>query len=42
MIQTKLRQPLAEEMLFGKLEDGGSVIIGEEDDVLSFEYESLR
>jgi ATP-dependent Clp protease ATP-binding subunit ClpA len=42
LIQTKLRQPLAEEMLFGKLEDGGSVKVHKKDDGLSFEFESRR
>lgn len=38
VIQTEITQVLSEEILFGKLEKGGSVVIGAENNKLSFEY----
>jgi len=37
LIQEKIKQPLAEELLFGKLVHGGEVRVGLKDDALSFE-----
>jgi ATP-dependent Clp protease ATP-binding subunit ClpA len=37
LIQEKIKQPLAEELLFGKLVNGGEVMVHMKDDVLSFE-----
>ena len=39
IIQEKIKRPLAEEILFGKLEKGGAVIIDYDGKELSFEYE---
>lgn len=39
VIQTDVRDPLTEEILFGKLEQGGTVTIGFADDKLTFDYE---
>lgn len=41
LIQTTVRQPLAEELLFGALKDGGHVTVDHEDDAeaLSFHFE---
>ncbi len=41
LIQTSIRQPLAEELLFGKLSNGGHVKIDEKDGRLIFEYSSI-
>jgi ATP-dependent Clp protease ATP-binding subunit ClpA len=41
-IQKHLKEPLADEILFGKLEKGGSVQVSVEDDALSFHYESAK
>ena len=38
IIQREVRDPLTDELLFGKLENGGTVTIGESDDKLTFEY----
>jgi ATP-dependent Clp protease ATP-binding subunit ClpA len=38
VIQTEVRDPLTEEILFGKLEQGGTVTIGFADGKLTFEY----
>jgi ATP-dependent Clp protease ATP-binding subunit ClpA len=38
LIQDKLRKPLANEVLFGQLADGGAVTVNVKDDELSFEY----
>jgi ATP-dependent Clp protease ATP-binding subunit ClpA len=38
LIQRKVRQPLAEQMLFGALEQGGSVTIDEGQEGLVFVY----
>jgi ATP-dependent Clp protease ATP-binding subunit ClpA len=37
IIQDKIKKPLAEELLFGKLEHGGHIVITEKDDKLSIE-----
>ena len=39
VIQRDVRDPLTDEILFGQLEDGGTVTIGLTDDRLAFEYE---
>ena len=39
VIQTEVRDPLTDEILFGRLEHGGTVRIGLEDDKLAFTYE---
>lgn len=39
VIQEKLKRPLAEEILFGKLQKGGLVRVDMKDDALSFEFE---
>jgi ATP-dependent Clp protease ATP-binding subunit ClpA len=39
LIQEKIKSELAEELLFGKLENGGVVHVGEQDGELSFEFE---
>ena len=38
-IQEKVKRPMADEILFGKLEHGGKVHVDVEDDELTFEYE---
>ncbi|MEO7189626.1 MAG: ATP-dependent Clp protease ATP-binding subunit ClpA [Vicinamibacterales bacterium] len=40
VIQREVRDPLTEEVLFGRLEHGGTVTIGVNGDVLSFSYEA--
>ena len=40
LIQTEVRNPLTDEILFGDLEHGGTVTIGLENDALRFEVES--
>ena len=40
VVQREVRDPLTDEMLFGKLEHGGTVMIGVADDKLTFAYES--
>ena len=42
VIQREVRDPLTDEILFGKLENGGTVTIGVADDVLTFAYEPTR
>ena len=42
VIQENIKKPLAEELLFGKLSEGGVVRIGVEEDKLTFEIESLQ
>ena len=37
LIQTKIREPLADELLFGKLQQGGRVLIGVKDDDIALE-----
>jgi ATP-dependent Clp protease ATP-binding subunit ClpA len=39
VIQREVRDPLTDQILFGKLENGGTVMIGVADDKLSFAYE---
>ncbi len=41
VIQEKIKRPLAEEILFGKLENGGLVIIVFKNDTLAFTFEDL-
>ncbi len=41
LIQTDVRNPLTEEILFGRLEGGGTVTIDVQDDLLVFNYKSL-
>jgi ATP-dependent Clp protease ATP-binding subunit ClpA len=38
VVQSEVRDPLTDEILFGKLENGGTVTIGVEDGKLAFEY----
>lgn len=40
LIQTKIREPLADELLFGKLQQGGRVLIGVQDDDISLEIQA--
>ena len=40
LIQNKIKKPLAEQVLFGDLANGGRVTIGIEDGELSFTYEA--
>ena len=40
LIQEKIKQPLSEELLFGKLSKGGAVTVDEKEDALTFVYES--
>ena len=40
LIQTKIREPLADELLFGKLQQGGRVLIGVKDDDISLEIQA--
>ena len=42
LIQEQIRKPLAEELLFGKLEKGGHVKVEEVDDKLIFTFESIH
>jgi ATP-dependent Clp protease ATP-binding subunit ClpA len=39
VLQEKLKDPISDEILFGKLEKGGKVIVTCRDDALHFEYE---
>jgi ATP-dependent Clp protease ATP-binding subunit ClpA len=41
VIQAQVRDPLTEEILFGRLEGGGTVRIGLANDALTFDYEPL-
>ncbi len=41
VIQREVRDPLTDEILFGQLENGGTVTIGVADDRLAFEYQGL-
>lgn len=41
-IQKHLKEPLADEILFGKLESGGSVQVSVKDDALVFTYQSMK
>jgi len=40
VIQTDVRDPLTDEILFGRLEHGGTVTIGLEDGHLTFAFEA--
>ena len=40
LIQDKVKQPLAEEVLFGSLSKGGTVAVGVEDDALTFTFDA--
>ena len=42
LIADKIKKPLAEEVLFGKLSKGGSVTIGVDDDALTFTYSTTK
>ena len=42
MIQEKIKKPLADEILFGKLTSGGVARIGVVDDELTLEIETVR
>ena len=42
LIQEKIKKPLAEELLFGALSQGGHVRIRLDDDELAFEFEELK
>ncbi len=42
LIQDKIKKALAEEILFGKLETGGHIIVHEENDELKFEFEAKK
>ena len=42
VMQTEVRNPLTDELLFGRLQQGGTVRIGLGDDALTFEYEPAR
>ena len=42
LIQNKIKRPLAEELLFGKLEHGGHVKINEVDGKIKFNFETKR
>ncbi len=39
VIQREVRDPLTDEILFGKLENGGTVTIGVKEDALTFDYQ---
>ncbi len=39
-VQKEVRDPLTDEILFGRLEHGGTVTIGVADDALTFAYET--
>lgn len=38
LVQTELRNPLTDEILFGQLEHGGTVVVGVADGKITFEY----
>ena len=40
VIQTEVRDPLTDEILFGRLENGGTVTIGLKDGALQFGYQA--
>ena len=42
LIQSAIKRPLSEELLFGKLQNGGRVDIDEHEGKLSFAYEALK
>ena len=39
MIQTEVRDPLTDQILFGNLEHGGTVVIDLNEDMLAFAYQ---
>lgn len=41
LIQQKIKEPLAEELLFGKLEHGGKVVVDEKHDDIVLEYQPM-
>ena len=41
LIREKIKKPLADELLFGKLADGGNVVVTEKDGELVFEFQLL-
>jgi ATP-dependent Clp protease ATP-binding subunit ClpA len=41
LVQTEVRNPLTDEILFGRLEHGGTVHVGHDGEKLTFEYDSL-
>ena len=40
-MQTEVRNPLTDEILFGRLEHGGTVHVGHDGEKLTFDYDSL-
>ncbi len=40
LIQSKVKEPLANEVLFGSLQNGGTVVVGEKDGELSLDFEN--
>ena len=42
LIQEHIKKPLADELLFGKLVNGGDVLLTEKDDKLEFDYSELE
>ena len=42
VVQTEVRNPLTNEILFGRLESGGTVCIGLADDKLTFDYKTAK
>ena len=42
LVQTELRNPLTDEILFGQLEHGGTVVIGVDGEKMTFEYRARR
>lgn len=42
LIQDKIKEPLAEEILFGKLSDGGRVLVSMANDKITFEYSDAK
>ncbi len=42
IIQEKIKRPLAEEILFGKLENGGRVLVDLKDDEMVFDYKAEK
>jgi ATP-dependent Clp protease ATP-binding subunit ClpA len=42
VIQENLKKPLAEELLFGKLQKGGVVRVGVRDDKLDLQYDPAQ
>jgi ATP-dependent Clp protease ATP-binding subunit ClpA len=42
VVQKEVRDPLTDEILFGQLENGGTVTIGVADDRLTFSYDARQ